>query len=573
MRKWSFVVVVMFLGVLFSALTISPNIVKASTLYVGGGSPGNYTTIQGAIDDANPGDTIYVYSGTYYENVRVDKTLSLIGEDRNATIIDGDGTADVLRVFSDWVNVTDFTVTGSGPVEGNAGIDLYYVENCHISRNNVLNNDVGLHLYHSNNNTITDINASSNRGHGIWLVGSHNNILIREIASLSLRMGVDLAYSHRNLISDTHTFRNNWSGIYLYYSDNNTITNNNFSSNDGGINFFHASNNTITNNLVSLNSYGVYLWSSINSRVYHNNLQNNTDQAHDDTGTNQWDNGYPSGGNHWSDYTDVDEKGGPNQDQPGSDGIGDAPYDILGGTAEDRYPLMSPFEPTAGPPSAPWNLHAVPGSQQITLTWFPPLDDGGSPITNYTIYRGTTSGGEILLVTTGDVNSYVDTGLTNGVTYYYLLAAVNGVGEGANSIEVSATPFNQAPVCSIGTPDSEATISDTYIISGNASDDDGTVEGVEIRIDDGPWVQVNGTMSWSYEWDTTHESNGEHTIYARSHDGQNYSTEVSVHVEVYNLPHGDPVAGQIFWWVMIGLVIAIAGAGLISEVRRRKKQT
>ena len=59
------------------------------TLYVGGSGAGNYTTIQSAIDDANSGDTVFVYSGIYFENVIVNKTISLTGEDRNSTIIDG----------------------------------------------------------------------------------------------------------------------------------------------------------------------------------------------------------------------------------------------------------------------------------------------------------------------------------------------------------------------------------------------------------------------------------------------------------------------------------------------------
>jgi len=54
-------------------------------LYVGGSGPGNYTTIQSAIDAANPGDTVFVYddSSPYYENIIIDKTISLIGENKN----------------------------------------------------------------------------------------------------------------------------------------------------------------------------------------------------------------------------------------------------------------------------------------------------------------------------------------------------------------------------------------------------------------------------------------------------------------------------------------------------------
>jgi len=72
------------------------NVKKSSTLvssgnilYVGGMGPDNYTRIQDAIDDASSGDTVFVYddSSPYYENIFIDKSISLIGEDRETTII------------------------------------------------------------------------------------------------------------------------------------------------------------------------------------------------------------------------------------------------------------------------------------------------------------------------------------------------------------------------------------------------------------------------------------------------------------------------------------------------------
>src|SRR5437016_6088395 len=97
------------------------------------------------------------------------------------------------------------------------------------------------------------------------------------------------------------------------------------------------------------------------------------------------------------------------------------------------------------PPSAPQNLAATGGNAQVTLTWQAPASDGGSPITNYKIYRGTSSNGETLKATIGNVLTYTDTSVTNGVTYYYQVSAMNGAGEGPRSNEASATPSPPPP--------------------------------------------------------------------------------------------------------------------------------
>ena len=73
----------------FNAVEQSITPLNGKTLYVGGSGPGNYTYIQLAINDASNGDTVFVYNGMYYENVIVDKSINLIGEDRNTTVIDG----------------------------------------------------------------------------------------------------------------------------------------------------------------------------------------------------------------------------------------------------------------------------------------------------------------------------------------------------------------------------------------------------------------------------------------------------------------------------------------------------
>jgi len=115
-----------------------------------------------------------------------------------------------------------------------------------------------------------------------------------------------------------------------------------------GIYFDNVMNGRVENSRVENNYYGIRLLGSENNRIHRNSFINNANQAHDNS-VNYWDNGYPSGGNYWSDYTGADNyRGDRGTLMPGSDGIGDTPYYIPGDNNLDRYPLMSPSPPWTG---------------------------------------------------------------------------------------------------------------------------------------------------------------------------------------------------------------------------------
>jgi parallel beta-helix repeat protein len=140
-----------------------------------------------------------------------------------------------------------------------------------------------------------------------------------------------------------NTVLNNYYGIYLYYSNVNYILGNNVSS----------------------NSYvGIYLSNSNNNHIYHNNIIDNVDQAYDDFANNYWDNGYPSGGNYWSDYTGIDLNSTPSQDVPPPDGIGDTPY-VIDLDSQDYYPFMNPVNNSMYLYEG-WNLISIPLIQSLT---------------------------------------------------------------------------------------------------------------------------------------------------------------------------------------------------------------
>jgi parallel beta-helix repeat protein len=187
---------------------------------------------------------------------------------------------------------------------------------------------------------------------GILISGHYHNIQDNVISDNWCDYGGIFNFwsNYDNIIDNI--FVDNSRGITLYQGTGVNVTGNTFSNTGYGIWLpANSNNNFITGNTFLNNKYyGIYFHTqgpSNNNNIYHNNFINNTYNARD-IYTNTWDDGYPSGGNYWDDYTGVDNFHGPNQDIPGSDGIGDTPYNIPGGSNKDRYPLMTPY----GPPHA-----------------------------------------------------------------------------------------------------------------------------------------------------------------------------------------------------------------------------
>ncbi len=346
--------------VLSTISIITTNSVKGSngtTLYVGGSGPGNYTTIQAAIDDATEGYTIFVYDGVYYENLDVNKSLTIQSKygSANCIVWAANSSDHVFFVHADYVNISGFTIKGASQLD-KAGVCLDYSAFCIISSSIVSNNYCGIYIYRSSNNSLTGNNISNNF-HGIYLYfSSENNSITTNTVNNNFH-GIYLVFSSENNSITTNTIANNTGyGITLYSSSTNTLTTNTITNNEYGI-YLDSSTNTLTTNTITNNEYGIELTSvSGNNRIYHNNFINNTNQAFDG-GTNSWDNGYPSGGNYWSDFDTppegaYDHYTNSSQDVLGYDGIVDRgyhhpglnPYNITGGSNQDQYPLLEPLQ-------------------------------------------------------------------------------------------------------------------------------------------------------------------------------------------------------------------------------------
>jgi parallel beta-helix repeat protein len=249
--------------------------------------PDDYAKIQWAIDNATEGGTIFVRSGIYYENIVINKSITLMGEDRNSTIIDGSEAESVIFIKNVCnVIVKEFTLRRSG-------LSSYNNSGVVIERSN------GIII--SNNTILTNLN-------GISIFSSYNIII------------------HTNNIS-----KNFYDGISLYYSTNNTIYSNAVSSNSGGISLYWSSSNVISANAILNNpSGGINLLFSSHNIICRNNF-NNIVQAWSGASTNFWS--YEDEGNYWSDYSGEDLNG---------DGIGDVPY-VIDDTNNDSRPLMGMF--------------------------------------------------------------------------------------------------------------------------------------------------------------------------------------------------------------------------------------
>jgi len=293
----------------------------------------------------------------------------------------------------------------SDPWKGDSlGISLYCSLNNSIVKNNIEQNGAGVKLVDSSLNNITDNNLTENF-YGILLEGSQvnsligNNIthspMISEGSNETRRVGYGILISYTyysNLLRNNsiagymynfgmgngYYFQdidasNTVDGKPIYYwvnresgqipsdagyvaivnSTNIRVEGLDLKNNLQGIFIAYSNNLTVYQNNITENYDGIWLVASSNNTIYHNNFINNTSQVYiDHSINNTWDDGYPSGGNYWSDYVGVDVKSGPSQDLHGSDGIGDTPY-IIDANNTDHYPLMSPY---GAPPLPAYSL-------------------------------------------------------------------------------------------------------------------------------------------------------------------------------------------------------------------------
>ena len=243
------------LTLILTTVSFSTAVNTNDTIYVDDDGGADYTKIQDAIDAANNGDTVYVYEGTYHENLQIDKTIFLTGEDKSETIIYGENSGKVVKVTANSVNIEGFSVKNGF--------------------------DTGIYVFDSVDTSISDCIITSNSGRGIHLDLAKKASISHCIISSNEKFGICVCNSDGSRPG----------------SNNNVISHCIISNNSDGVFLDDITGTIVENNTIKDNRfYGVYLVFARDCEIKENNFIDNTESAFFQGGFfNSWSHNYWSG--------------------------------------------------------------------------------------------------------------------------------------------------------------------------------------------------------------------------------------------------------------------------------------
>ncbi len=418
-----------------------------------------WNTIEEGIADARNGDIVYVYQGIYSENVVLDKSITLVGEKKDFTIIDAQNQADCLYILSDYANITNFTLRNSGTEvypQRDAGIDI---NSCHVTVThcNIISNFQGI-LFQKSYNFIAECFIDKNE-EGVYFKGDNNTVTYCEITNNSIGVVAD------------QVKKNNLSHLLVQ-------------NNGQGFQFVSSQDNLIKDSLIVANQHhGLSLeWLSDNNEISRCSISNNGED-----------------GIHVYASTDGNIISQCQITHNGEDGIEFFDCvnnnvilfcDIIG---NHRYGVNSH-----------WILAAPSNRMHYCNIYNNGFGVYGELCQPYAIYNwwGSPDG------PSGAGNGKGDT-ISESVVYIPWLNEPAGE--------------NTPPSVEISFPSERETVGNQIEIIGWSHDPDGLedLRIIQIRIDQGEWLLVNGTSPWRYYYST--QENGVHIVTARAYDYMNYS--------------------------------------------------
>lgn len=367
--KKSFIVVATTLLIFFSLISGTHAVKSASELIV---VPDDCPTIQAAINAAVDGDALLIKAGVYSENVNVNKSIALTGENTNATKISapivfnpldflGQGNT-AIHVTADNVTVANLTISNDNAMGlgiSTSGSRTHIIGNnvsakiaintnglsTKIDENTISGYFTGIGLGAANTNSIiSNNNIVFSHSYGIECEGSNFNVIYRNIIRVTSGYGVFIRGDNNNVKQNTITAASDGisisGGFYNAISDNLVVN-----CSNAGLRIDRDTNNTFSGNLVTETTYGVSIGDAAhNNTFYQNNFLNNVQQVDAANVTNFWDNGKE--GNYWSDYLTKYA----NASEADSTGVGNTPY-VIDSNNVDHYPLVKAFNTTRVSPA------------------------------------------------------------------------------------------------------------------------------------------------------------------------------------------------------------------------------
>jgi len=232
---------------------------RGNWLYVGGNGPGNYTKIQDAINDTVDGDTVFVFHGTYYENIMIGKSILLTGENPKTTIINGSQVGTVIETQKSSVHISNFTVGGSGLSAWDQAIYVSFAKDFHLAYCIITGNVGGIRLKYVTDSKIEQCEIKNNS----WCSMVIFTVKNLTISNCTIQNNGSPG-GHGGQIDISNQEWYDWdSDIKIQYC---TFSNNYFSSIHLGS---HIKDIEISHNNISYHNYGISVWGTHFLQTFH----------------------------------------------------------------------------------------------------------------------------------------------------------------------------------------------------------------------------------------------------------------------------------------------------------------
>jgi parallel beta-helix repeat protein len=235
---------------------------------------GDSPTIQSAIDSAKNGDVIKLKPGEYYENITINKSISLIGSGTDNTFIIGSQTRTVVNLNANWSNISKLTISGYN------SYSLLFIRGSYNSISDVVSYGgvIGIDLRDANYNTLSNCTCAYNSGAGLYMGGSaYNRILNLTSINCTYGNGIYLFYALKNVFQNGTLEGNAGDGFYAYWlSDFNVINNYDIKNNQGsGVHLFESDYFTFYNTSSTENNKNGFIVASIGNSIINCSSESN----------------------------------------------------------------------------------------------------------------------------------------------------------------------------------------------------------------------------------------------------------------------------------------------------------